>query len=45
MVLKKILWDNIDWSDDTQEREKWSAVVNTVMNIQLAKNVRIFLTA
>ena len=45
MVLKKIVWDDIDWSDDTQEREKWPAVVNTVMNIRLAKNARIFLTA
>jgi hypothetical protein len=24
---------NIDWSDVTQERKKWSAVVNAVMNI------------
>jgi hypothetical protein len=45
MVLKKIVWDGIDWSDVTQEREKWPAVVNTVMNIRLAKNARIFFTA
>jgi len=41
----KIVWDGIDWSDVTQEREKWPAVVNTVMNIRLTKNAGIFLTA
>jgi hypothetical protein len=30
--LGKIGWDGMDWIDLAQDRDKWSALVNTVMN-------------
>jgi hypothetical protein len=32
MDLRKIGWDGMDWIDLAQERDHWSALVNTVMN-------------
>jgi hypothetical protein len=30
----------MDWSDLTQERDRWRALVNAVMNTQFPTNVR-----
>jgi hypothetical protein len=35
MDLKEIGWDGIDWIDLAQDRGQWSALVNTVINLQV----------
>jgi hypothetical protein len=37
IILKWILetgWDGMDWIDLAQDRYRWRALVNTVMNLQ-----------
>jgi hypothetical protein len=34
----------MDWIDLAQERDRWRAVVNVEMNLQLPKNAGNFLT-
>jgi hypothetical protein len=31
--LREIGWDGMDWIDLSQDRDRWRAVVNTVMNL------------
>jgi hypothetical protein len=31
--LKEIVWDGMDWIDLAQDRDQWSAFVNTLMNL------------
>ena len=33
MDLKEIGWEDVDWIHKDQDRDKWRAVVNTVMNL------------
>jgi hypothetical protein len=35
MDLRDIGWSGVDWIDPAQDRERWSAVVNTVMNLRV----------
>jgi hypothetical protein len=35
MELGEIRWSNVDWIDLAQEREKWRALVNAVMNLRV----------
>jgi hypothetical protein len=35
MYLKEIGWENVDWINLSQDREKWHSVVNTVMNLRV----------
>jgi hypothetical protein len=30
--LREIGWDGMDWMDLAQDRDRWRALVNTVMN-------------
>jgi hypothetical protein len=30
--LREIGWDGMDWIDQAQDRDRWRALVNTVMN-------------
>jgi hypothetical protein len=30
--LREIGWDGVDWIDMAKDREKWRALVNTVLN-------------
>jgi hypothetical protein len=32
MDLREIGWDDMDWIELAQDRDKWRALVNTVMN-------------
>jgi hypothetical protein len=34
MRLREIGWDGMDWIDLAQDRERGSALVNTVMNLR-----------
>jgi hypothetical protein len=33
--LREIGWDGMNWIDLTQDRDKWRALVNTVMNLRV----------
>jgi hypothetical protein len=33
MDLRETGWDGMDWIDLAQDRDKWRALVNTVMNL------------
>jgi len=33
--LKEIIWECMNWFNLSQNRDKWQAVVNTAMNIQV----------
>jgi hypothetical protein len=33
MDLREIGWDGMDWIDLAQDRNRWRALVNTVMNL------------
>jgi hypothetical protein len=35
MNLREIGWDGVDWIDMTQDRDKWRALVNTILNLLL----------
>jgi hypothetical protein len=35
MDLKEMRWDGIDWIDLAQDRDRWRALVNTVMNLRV----------
>jgi hypothetical protein len=34
--LREIGWDGMDWIDLAQDRDKWRALVNTVMNLRVS---------
>jgi hypothetical protein len=35
MDLRQTGWDGMDWIDLAQERNKWRALVNTVLNLRV----------
>jgi hypothetical protein len=35
MDLREIGWDGMDWIDLAQDRDRWRALVNTVMNLRV----------
>jgi hypothetical protein len=35
MDLREIGWDDMDWIDLAEDRDRWSALVNTVMNLRV----------
>jgi hypothetical protein len=35
MELREIGWDDMDWIDLAKDRDKWRALVNTVMNLRV----------
>jgi hypothetical protein len=37
MYLGEIKWGGVDWIGLTQDRDKWRAVVNAVMNLPVHK--------
>jgi hypothetical protein len=45
MDLRKIGWGGIDWIDLTQNRDRWRALVNTVMNLRVPYDVGKFLSS
>jgi hypothetical protein len=45
MELQEMGWEGMDRIDVAQERDKWPAVMNAVMNFRVAKNAGKFLTS
>jgi hypothetical protein len=43
--LREIGWGGMDWIDLAQDREQWRALVNTIMNVRVPKNVGKFLSS
>jgi hypothetical protein len=35
MYLRKIVWEVVDWIHLVQDRNRWRALVNTVMNLRV----------
>jgi hypothetical protein len=44
MDLQEVGWRDMDWIDLAPNRDKWRAVVYTVMNIRVPQHSRYFLT-
>jgi hypothetical protein len=44
MDLGEIGWDGMDWIDLAQDRDRWRALVNTVMNLQVPLNAGKFVS-
>lgn len=38
-------WEGRDWTSLRQDRDKWQAVVKTVMNLQVPYNMECFSTS
>jgi hypothetical protein len=35
MDLQEVGWEGVDWIDMAQDRDRWRAVVNAVMNLRV----------
>jgi hypothetical protein len=38
MGLLEIGWGGVDWIDQAEDRDKWRALVNAVVNLRVPKN-------
>jgi hypothetical protein len=45
MDLREIGWGGVDWIELADDRDKWWALVNTVMNLRVPSNVGKFLSS
>ena len=45
MDFQEVRCENMDWIDLALDRERWWALVNAVMNIQVPQNAGNFLTS
>jgi hypothetical protein len=45
MDLQEVGWGGMDWTDLAQDKDRWQAIVNVVMNLQVPHNVGNFLTS
>jgi hypothetical protein len=35
MDLQEVRWEGVDWIDMAQDRDRWRALVNAVMNLRV----------
>jgi hypothetical protein len=45
VYLREIGWGGMAWISLAQDRDQWSALVNTVMNLRVLLNIRKFLNS
>jgi hypothetical protein len=45
MDLREVGWKGVDWIHLAQDRSKWRAIVDTVMNVRVPYKVGKFLTS
>jgi hypothetical protein len=43
MDLREVVWEGVDWIVLAQDRDKWRALVNTVMNLRFPSKAGNFL--
>jgi hypothetical protein len=43
MDHREKVWDGVDWIDLAKDRERWRALVNTVMKLRVPQNAGKFL--
>jgi hypothetical protein len=36
MEVREVLWGGIDWIDLAEDRDRWRAVVNAIMNLRVS---------
>jgi hypothetical protein len=44
MDLREIGWGSMDWICQDENRDQWKALVNTIMNVWVPKNIGKFLS-
>jgi hypothetical protein len=44
MALRELGWDGVDWIDVAQDRDRWKALVNTVLSLRVPWNAGKFLS-
>jgi hypothetical protein len=44
MDLGEVGWGDVDWIGLTQDRDKWRALINSVLNLQVPQNAGNLLT-
>jgi hypothetical protein len=45
MDHQEVGWESMDWTDMAQDRDRWQALVNVVMNLRVPQNAGNFLTS
>jgi hypothetical protein len=45
MDHKEVGWGGVDWNDLTEDRDRWRALVSTVMNLRVPQNALHFLAS
>jgi hypothetical protein len=45
MDRKKVRWGAMNWINMDQERDRWWALVNVILNLSVPKSMRNFLTS
>jgi hypothetical protein len=45
MDLIEMGWAGMDWVDLAQDRDQWIALVSTVINLRIPKNISKFLSS
>jgi hypothetical protein len=43
--LRDIVWGGIDWIDLAQDRDRWRALVNTMLHLRVSENVRMLMSS
>jgi hypothetical protein len=45
IIIQEVGWEGMEWIDLAQERDRWLAVVNAVMNLRVPISAGNFLTS